>query len=44
MVWAIKAMQKDTMKKKPGVPNIPGSRRIVTSVEEGLKIAAEIKH
>lgn len=36
-----KASAKETMK-KAGVPTIPGSEGILTSVEEGLKIAKEI--
>ncbi|HMU77260.1 MAG: acetyl-CoA carboxylase biotin carboxylase subunit [Bacteroidetes bacterium] len=38
-----KSNAKDTMK-KAGVPTIPGSEGLLTSVEEGLKIAAEIKY
>jgi len=36
-----KASAKETMK-KAGVPTIPGSEGVLTSVEEGLKIAKEI--
>jgi len=38
-----KATAKDTMK-KAGVPTIPGSDGLLTSVEEGIKIANEIKY
>lgn len=38
-----KSNAKDTMK-KAGVPTIPGSEGLLTSVEEGLKIASEIKY
>lgn len=38
-----KATAKDTMK-KAGVPTIPGSDGLLSSVEEGLKIANEIKY
>ncbi|MGW8121231.1 acetyl-CoA carboxylase biotin carboxylase subunit [Roseivirga echinicomitans] len=38
-----KATAKDTMK-KAGVPTIPGSDGLLTSVEEGLKIAKKIKY
>ena len=38
-----KSNAKDTMK-KAGVPTIPGSEGLLTSVEEGLKIAGEIKY
>ncbi|MGB3466424.1 MAG: biotin carboxylase N-terminal domain-containing protein, partial [Cyclobacteriaceae bacterium] len=38
-----KATAKDTMK-KAGVPTIPGSEGLLSSVEEGMKIAKEIKY
>ena len=38
-----KATAKDTMK-KAGVPTIPGSDGLLKSVEEGLKIANEVKY
>lgn len=38
-----KSTAKDTMK-KAGVPTIPGSEGLLTSVEEGKKIAAAIKY
>ena len=38
-----KATAKDTMK-KAGVPTIPGSDGLLSSVEEGIKIANEIKY
>lgn len=38
-----KATAKDTMK-KAGVPTIPGSEGLLSSVEEGKKIAKEIKY
>lgn len=38
-----KATAKDTMK-KAGVPTIPGSDGLLESVEEGMKIAKEIKY
>jgi len=38
-----KSNAKDTMK-KAGVPTIPGSEGLLTSVEEGLKIADKIKY
>ncbi len=38
-----KATAKDTMR-KAGVPVIPGSDGLLTSIEEGMKIAREIKY
>lgn len=38
-----KATAKDTMK-KAGVPTIPGSDGLLTSIEEGIKIAKKIKY
>ncbi len=38
-----KATAKDTMK-KAGVPTIPGSNGLLTSIEDGIKIAKKIKY